>query len=152
MRKIFYLLSLIFLTTFLSCEEDDGTQDKQGVDDGIITLEQLGSDTWYMNYYIYKGEEYRVDNLTPLPEGMKDVFVDWEFDIENMVAYELPRTGDVLYITHDPFTKEGDVIKAGGYQYTIVGFETSPYDILKMRLDKTPNSYDYLGGVMVFKY
>jgi len=150
MKKLAYLLvmfAMILVNT--SCEEENVTPKIAGVDDGLMTLAELGGQ-WYVDTYSYDGILWTVESDIPSDYlGLEDIFDwDWNFDIGNMTT----ECGG--YFTYD-FTKEGNIIKISFqgdnlYTYTIVDY--SDYQLTVVYEDNADDDalFKYKGGTITF--
>ncbi len=146
MKKIAYFLLVMFATVLLttSCEEDDPII-PDAPNEGVITLAQLEGQ-WYFESYLYDGVEWHCGSDIPSDyDNINGIFVNWYFDTDNMTATSdyACSTGEPW--TYDDFSKDKNTIKIYNYTFTVISYSN---DILKLRLDATPFTYNYLGGIL----
>ena len=148
MKKLVYLLSIILVTTLMfSCEKDESVT-PDIVDEGLITLAELDGQ-WYFDYYEYDGIQFDCGSgsiITEEYDGIDDDFVNWKFDVDNMIPTKIGACGDSYPWSYDDFSKSNNTIKIFEYTFTIISYNNG---ILKLKLIETPFSFDYLGGIMV---
>lgn len=144
MKKVTYLLLLMFATVLLttSCEEDE-------LITPIITLEELEGQWNFVNY-TYSNIVFTVENYSEYEndyDGIVDAFVNWEFDVDNLITTRTSPIYDNVNSNRD-FTKDDNIITIGStafYTYTIISYELG---VLKMKMNETPFNFDYDGGIL----
>lgn len=149
MKKIAYFLTLMLAITLISvscCKDDDDPI----IDEGLITLNDLNG-TWNFVSYNFGGTEYNCSSLA-LPVDMNKGFANLTFNTTSMTVQ---RINDCYVHTVElDFTKDKNTINFNGlgyvdndiyYTFTVMSYNGSQ---LKLRLDKTPFIYNYLGGTV----
>ncbi len=149
MKKTFFLACIIFVagSFFANCSKQDGDID---VDEGLIALADLEG-TWNFVSYNFGGTEYNC-STSELPENMNYGFANLTF---NNVDMTVLRVNDCyIHSVELDFTKDKNTISFNGlayvnndiyYTFTVMSYDGTQ---LKLRLDKTPFIYNYLGGTM----
>jgi hypothetical protein len=149
MKRAIFLASIIFVagSFFANCSKQDGDTD---VDEGLITLADLEG-TWNFVSYNFGGTEYNCSTFG-LPENMNRGFANLTF---NNVAMTALRVNDCyVHSVELDFTKDKNTISFNGlgyvnndiyYTFTVMSCDGNQ---LKLRLDKMPVIYNYLGGTM----
>jgi hypothetical protein len=151
MKKLTYLLLVMFAIVLMStsCEEESLTIKTEGVNDGLMTLAELGGH-WYVESYLYDGILWTFESDVPTTyKGLEDIFNwDWDFDIQNMTT----EYGG--YFTYD-FTKEDNTIKIS-FQgdnlstYTITDYSGDKFVVKYEDLEEDRLLFKYKGGTITF--
>lgn len=151
MKKIAYFMTFIFVLAIMnvgcrSCKDDPV------VDEGLIVLADLEG-TWNFVSYDLGGTEYNCSTFG-LPENVNGGFANLTFNTADMTVL---RINDCyVHSVELDFTKDKNTINFNGlgyvnndiyYTFTVVGYDGTQ---LKLRLDKMPVIYNYLGGTMTF--
>lgn len=153
MKKLTYLLTLMFAIVLMStsCEEDEPAK-ADVVDDGLMTLNEL-SGTWNIESFYFDDVLWTSDNVSSNENdpgyyiyNSGVVFKDLMFDVNNLtVSFD-----NVIYV----FTKEGDVIYVKSNGDIIAVLEITGYTENELKLEWSPSDYTWNryweGGISTF--
>ena len=147
MKKLVYLLSIILVTTLMfSCEKDESVT-PDIVDEGLITLAELDGQ-WYFDYYEYDDIQFDCGTvITEEYDGIKDMFSNLNFDIDNMSASADYACSDYSPFPFQNFSKTKNDLNIYKHTFIIISYNNNT---LKLKLNTTTYDYNYLSGVITF--
>jgi len=148
MKKVAYLLTLIFALSLISvsCCKDDPEPDP--VDEGLITLAELNGD-WNFDSYTYNGTEYNCGSVLTSVPNIDLAFINIQFTNTKAYIDDACDTPIVDTPMEYNLTKDLNYIALNNvYEFTVISYVEGTPDVLVLQLDAVSWNYIYEGGTL----